>query len=183
MPISGFENVPLDRDNMPHDMKAPLSKRSYDTMLTLTANDDQSDVRHDSLIHRSNMSTHLRGDVDPEAATLTLIAYCFMTGFMCVSFSGLCYVYSPLVNSDSVTFSAAYVWCGFQTGNGTQVIQNDFKIKKTCSTIFLTVSHRPRPSLRRTPRAQRPNFPQPRPTRPHLPPFLHLRSLLGPHRR
>ena len=125
--ISEFETVPLDRDNIPHHMETLPSKRSYDTMMTATAtSDDKPDIPHKPLTPRPNISTHLRGDIDPEAATLTLIAYCFMTGFVCVSFSGLCYVYSPLVNSDSVTFSAAYVWCGFQTGNGTQVIQNDF---------------------------------------------------------
>jgi hypothetical protein len=56
------------------------------------------------LTPRHNAITHLKGEVDPEQATGPLIGYCFMTGFI-----------------DSVSFSAIFVWCGFQTGNGTQL--------------------------------------------------------------
>lgn len=47
---------------------------------------------------------HLMGSVDPEASTIPLSLYCFMTGFI-----------------DSITFSAIFVWCGFQTGNTVQL--------------------------------------------------------------
>ncbi|KAI8986794.1 hypothetical protein BD414DRAFT_487047 [Trametes punicea] len=43
---------------------------------------------------------HWMTDVDPVHATFPLAAYCFMTGFI-----------------DAVSFTAVFVWCGFQTGN------------------------------------------------------------------
>lgn len=50
------------------------------------------------------MKTHMLAEVDGEQATAPLTAYCFMTGFI-----------------DSVTFSAIFVWCAFQTGNSVQL--------------------------------------------------------------
>jgi hypothetical protein len=47
---------------------------------------------------------HLRLDVDPAQSTGPLAAYCFMTGFI-----------------DSISFTAIFVWCGFQTGNFCQL--------------------------------------------------------------
>ncbi|KAI0827006.1 hypothetical protein BC628DRAFT_1370319 [Trametes gibbosa] len=47
---------------------------------------------------------HLMTDVDPLQSTFPLAAYCFMTGFI-----------------DSVSFTAIFVWCGFQTGNSVQL--------------------------------------------------------------
>ncbi|CAL1709375.1 unnamed protein product [Somion occarium] len=47
---------------------------------------------------------HLMGDVDPKRSTFPLAAYCFMTGFI-----------------DAVSFTAIFVWCGFQTGNSVQL--------------------------------------------------------------
>ncbi|GBE87687.1 hypothetical protein BKA93DRAFT_121656 [Sparassis latifolia] len=47
---------------------------------------------------------HLFGDVDPKKATIPLAAYCFMTGII-----------------DSISFTAVFVWCGFQTGNSVQL--------------------------------------------------------------
>ncbi|KAH9918728.1 uncharacterized protein BXZ73DRAFT_52769 [Epithele typhae] len=47
---------------------------------------------------------HLMGSVDPAQSTFPLAAYCFMTGFI-----------------DSVSFTAIFVWCGFQTGNFVQL--------------------------------------------------------------
>jgi hypothetical protein len=61
-------------------------------------------IEPDQLTPRRNFITHVKGDVDPEQATGPLIGYCFMTGLI-----------------DSVSFSAIFVWCGFQTGNGTQL--------------------------------------------------------------
>jgi len=44
-------------------------------------------------------------DVDPAESTAPLAAYCFMTGFI-----------------DVISFSAIFVWCGFQTGNFVQLV-------------------------------------------------------------
>jgi hypothetical protein len=46
----------------------------------------------------------LTQDVDPKETTTPLAAYCFMTGYI-----------------DVVSFSAIFVWCGFQTGNFAQL--------------------------------------------------------------
>jgi uncharacterized membrane protein YoaK (UPF0700 family) len=48
--------------------------------------------------------TYLQQDVDPAESTAPLAAYCFMTGYI-----------------DVVSFSAIFVWCGFQTGNFAQL--------------------------------------------------------------
>jgi len=48
--------------------------------------------------------SHFMSDVDPERSTFPLAAYCFMTGFI-----------------DSISFTAIFVWCGFQTGNSVQL--------------------------------------------------------------
>ncbi|KAJ7205544.1 hypothetical protein GGX14DRAFT_644853 [Mycena pura] len=47
---------------------------------------------------------HLNTDVDPDHSMGPLAAFCFMSGFM-----------------DAISFSAIYVWCGFQTGNSVQL--------------------------------------------------------------
>ncbi|KAG1871552.1 hypothetical protein F4604DRAFT_1623408 [Suillus subluteus] len=47
---------------------------------------------------------HLFAEVDGEQCSAPLTVYCFMTGFI-----------------DSVTFSAIFVWCAFQTGNSVQL--------------------------------------------------------------
>ncbi|KAJ7574392.1 hypothetical protein C8J56DRAFT_979511, partial [Mycena floridula] len=48
--------------------------------------------------------THLTSDVDAKKCTVPLAAFCFMTGFL-----------------DCISFSATFVWCGFQTGNFVQL--------------------------------------------------------------
>ncbi|KAG1762525.1 hypothetical protein EDD22DRAFT_953024 [Suillus occidentalis] len=52
----------------------------------------------------ARLKTHMLAEVDGEQSTAPLTAYCFMTGFI-----------------DSVTFSAIFVWCAFQTGNSVQL--------------------------------------------------------------
>jgi len=52
----------------------------------------------------SAFKAHLLGDVDPAQSTIPLSAYCFMTGYI-----------------DSISFSAVFVWCAFQTGNSVQL--------------------------------------------------------------
>ncbi|KAM5534719.1 hypothetical protein V8D89_011583 [Ganoderma adspersum] len=47
---------------------------------------------------------HWMSDVDPQQSTMPLAAFCFMTGFI-----------------DSISFTAIFVWCGFQTGNSVQL--------------------------------------------------------------
>ncbi|KLO09462.1 hypothetical protein SCHPADRAFT_833992 [Schizopora paradoxa] len=42
--------------------------------------------------------------IDPKRCTAPLAAFCFMTGYI-----------------DSISFSAIFVWCGFQTGNTVQL--------------------------------------------------------------
>ncbi|KAF9497727.1 hypothetical protein BDN71DRAFT_1444557 [Pleurotus eryngii] len=52
----------------------------------------------------SSIWDHLNGEVDPAQSTGPLAAFCFMTGFI-----------------DCISFSAIFVWCGFQTGNFAQL--------------------------------------------------------------
>jgi len=47
---------------------------------------------------------YLQTDVDPAWSTGPLAAFCFMTGYI-----------------DAISFSAIFVWCGFQTGNFIQL--------------------------------------------------------------
>ncbi|KAH8825257.1 hypothetical protein DL96DRAFT_1612495 [Flagelloscypha sp. PMI_526] len=53
---------------------------------------------------RNAVWTYLSGNVDPAQCTAPLSAFCFMTGFI-----------------DAISFSAVFVWCGFQTGNFAQL--------------------------------------------------------------
>lgn len=52
----------------------------------------------------SSAWTYLNEDVDPDQSTGPLAAFCFMTGYI-----------------DVISFSAIFVWCGFQTGNFVQL--------------------------------------------------------------
>ncbi|KAM6498753.1 Protein of unknown function (DUF1275) domain containing protein [Amanita muscaria] len=52
----------------------------------------------------SSLKAHLMSEVDPAMCTGPLAAFAFMTGFV-----------------DVVSFSAIFVWCGFQTGNFAQL--------------------------------------------------------------
>lgn len=67
---------------------------------------------------------YLMEDVDSSQTTAPLAAYCFMTGYMCVNSN---IPSSTITNtrvlslSDVISFSAIFVWCGFQTGNFAQV--------------------------------------------------------------
>ncbi|KAL1741323.1 hypothetical protein HDZ31DRAFT_76260 [Schizophyllum fasciatum] len=53
---------------------------------------------------QSSVVALLNGEVDPAHCTGILAAFCFMTGFI-----------------DAISFSAVFVWCGFQTGNFIQL--------------------------------------------------------------
>ncbi|KAJ7756223.1 hypothetical protein B0H16DRAFT_1674768 [Mycena metata] len=56
------------------------------------------------LEQRDDFKKHLNSDVDPAKSTGPLAAFCFMTGFI-----------------DAISFTAIFVWCGFQTGNFAQL--------------------------------------------------------------
>ncbi|KAJ7148633.1 hypothetical protein C8R43DRAFT_1128866 [Mycena crocata] len=53
---------------------------------------------------RPSFWEHMNTDVDPAQSTGPLAAFCFMTGFI-----------------DAISFTAIFVWCGFQTGNFAQL--------------------------------------------------------------
>ncbi|KAJ7590214.1 hypothetical protein C8J56DRAFT_589764 [Mycena floridula] len=53
---------------------------------------------------RISWRAYLAADVDPAQCTGPLAAFCFMTGFI-----------------DAISFTAIFVWCGFQTGNFVQL--------------------------------------------------------------
>ncbi|KZV80260.1 hypothetical protein EXIGLDRAFT_733362 [Exidia glandulosa HHB12029] len=59
---------------------------------------------HQPVAMRFRVLEHLRADIDPHRATFPLIWYCFMTGYI-----------------DSISFSACFIWCAFQTGNTIQL--------------------------------------------------------------
>ncbi|KIM86880.1 hypothetical protein PILCRDRAFT_290466 [Piloderma croceum F 1598] len=98
-----FDSIPIG--NSTASDTTPLSP----AFMAENSNDYDADkertrLQPKQLTPPNNILTHLKGDVDPAQATGPLLAYCFMTGLI-----------------DSVSFSAIFVWCGFQTGNGTQV--------------------------------------------------------------
>ncbi|KAJ7056219.1 hypothetical protein C8F01DRAFT_1157135 [Mycena amicta] len=65
----------------------------------------EKDVEQGPTTHeRLSLWQHLKTDVDPAECTGPLAAFCFMTGFI-----------------DAISFSAIFVWCGFQTGNFAQL--------------------------------------------------------------
>ncbi|KAJ7750977.1 hypothetical protein DFH07DRAFT_745877 [Mycena maculata] len=55
-------------------------------------------------LSRSTFWEHLKTEVDPAQCTGPLAGFCFMTGFI-----------------DAISFTAVFVWCGFQTGNFAQL--------------------------------------------------------------
>ncbi|KAF9446031.1 hypothetical protein P691DRAFT_804806 [Macrolepiota fuliginosa MF-IS2] len=85
----------------PGSSKSP-SSRSNETM----RKSDRSDREVESGQQNNTMSLwqYLMQDVDPKQTTAPLAAYCFMTGYI-----------------DVISFSAIFVWCGFQTGNFAQL--------------------------------------------------------------
>ncbi|KAF8799762.1 hypothetical protein BYT27DRAFT_7176191 [Phlegmacium glaucopus] len=64
----------------------------------------KGDVEHAAPKQTVSLWSYLMTDVDAAQTTAPLAAYCFMTGFI-----------------DVVSFSAIFVWCGFQTGNFAQL--------------------------------------------------------------
>jgi hypothetical protein len=77
----------------------PSSSKSTSTAAVL-----KGDAEHVALKPTASLRSYLMADVDPAQTTAPLAAYCFMTGFI-----------------DVISFSAIFVWCGFQTGNFAQL--------------------------------------------------------------
>lgn len=55
------------------------------SMNTYDADQEQLSMDRKALTPPRNWLTRIKEDVDPKEATAPLTAYCFMTGFMCVS--------------------------------------------------------------------------------------------------
>ncbi|KAG7089597.1 hypothetical protein E1B28_011264 [Marasmius oreades] len=66
--------------------------------------DDEEQLQDTPRPSKLSFLQYLQQDVDPQQCTVPLAAFCFMTGFI-----------------DSISFSAVFVWCGFQTGNFVQL--------------------------------------------------------------
>jgi hypothetical protein len=67
---------------------------------------------------------YMSQDIDPLQASGALSAFSFMTGYTCVpTYLHLLMfrIFFDGVLSDAISFSAVFVWCGFQTGNWTQL--------------------------------------------------------------
>ncbi|KAJ7201559.1 hypothetical protein GGX14DRAFT_370909 [Mycena pura] len=71
--------------------QTPPTDKTHDAELAMTTS-------------RPTFWQHLNAEVDPAQCTGPLAAFCFMTGFI-----------------DAISFSAVFVWCGFQTGNFAQL--------------------------------------------------------------
>lgn len=84
---------------MPTD--GTISKTPPSTAELLRRHDDVEQARNKQHV---SLRQFLLQDVDPKEATGPLALYCFMTGYI-----------------DVISFSAIFVWCGFQTGNFAQL--------------------------------------------------------------
>jgi hypothetical protein len=109
-----------------NSLPLPVSQQT-DAPSTLGSEGDATD-RALSPTTKPTFWTHLTSDIDPSQATVPLVAFCFMTGFMYVK------IKNPILHrfvlfgsdleqhySDAISFSATFVWCAFQTGNFIQV--------------------------------------------------------------
>jgi len=79
----------------------PSSKRTQSMSTAIVSKGDEEHVAGKKT---ASLRSYLMADVDPAQTTAQLAAYCFMTGFI-----------------DVISFSAIFVWCGFQTGNFAQL--------------------------------------------------------------
>ncbi|KAF8621288.1 hypothetical protein AX15_007887 [Amanita polypyramis BW_CC] len=84
----------------------PIEQSNSHPSLARNANKNAMDAERGEIIstRSSDIWEHLMSEVDPASCTAPLAAYCFMTGLI-----------------DVVSFSAIFVWCGFQTGNFAQL--------------------------------------------------------------
>ncbi|XP_006464009.1 hypothetical protein AGABI2DRAFT_194621 [Agaricus bisporus var. bisporus H97] len=73
--------------------------------ITVSDNSSNTDIERANQPRKSiSLWQYLMLDVDPKETVGPLAAYCFMTGYI-----------------DVISFSAIFVWCGFQTGNFAQL--------------------------------------------------------------
>jgi len=82
---------------------AELSKSSSPRS-TVVGRSSVEDVEQGGKRRSLSLWQYLQQEVDPKQTTSPLTAYCFMTGY-----------------TDVISFSAIFVWCGFQTGNFAQL--------------------------------------------------------------
>lgn len=75
----------------------------------------------------ATMRKHLMSEIDPNMASFPLAAYCFMTGYVSqppplspVNLLTLWRGVRIASQTDAITYTAAYVWSAFQTGNTIQ---------------------------------------------------------------
>lgn len=101
---------------MPTD--GTISKTPPSTAELLRQHDDVEQARNKQHV---SLRQFLLQDVDPKEATGPLALYCFMTGYMCGISLLFFFDHWPTCRSDVISFSAIFVWCGFQTGNFAQV--------------------------------------------------------------
>ncbi|KAJ7512464.1 hypothetical protein B0H11DRAFT_2346746 [Mycena galericulata] len=70
---------------------------------------------------RTSWRDFLSSNVDPDHSTGLLAFYCFMTGFI-----------------DAISFTAVFVWCGFQTGNFVQLALAVARMVNDRELVFYT---------------------------------------------
>lgn len=101
--------------------KQPTKMASNES--SVRSKDSDKDVERAGQPQAISLWQYLMQDVDPKQTTGPLAAYCFMTGYMCALFAVITVVVplTHFLSSDVISFSAIFVWCGFQTGNFAQV--------------------------------------------------------------
>lgn len=98
--IDSFEVVDMDGTSQDPTLPPPIVQNRFSQF---SIGGKRRDGDGDGSVG-ARLKTHMLAEVDGEQSTAPLTAYCFMTGFI-----------------DSVTFSAIFVWCAFQTGNSVQL--------------------------------------------------------------
>ncbi|KAJ3571116.1 hypothetical protein NP233_g3958 [Leucocoprinus birnbaumii] len=81
-----------------------MSNQKPPSKMSSNENIAGSDVERGQRSSHMPLWQYLMQDVDPKETTGPLAMYCFMTGYI-----------------DVISFSAIFVWCGFQTGNFAQL--------------------------------------------------------------
>ena len=133
--------------------------------------DKERRLESGQLMPRENVMTHLQGDIDPEQATAPLIAYCFMTGLMCVDHS------QSFIICNVLTFQTATLYHSlrYMYGVDSKLVMEHRYVQSTEWTILESNHHakttagpRSRPSIRRARRSTRHHIPQCRSTCTHI---------------
>ncbi|KAL5476883.1 hypothetical protein ACEPAI_3069 [Sanghuangporus weigelae] len=93
--------------SLPGPATAPTAARASGSdieSLEVSGKDSRKSVDARGLGNATSWREYLMQNVDPLQSTSPLASFCFMTGFI-----------------DAISFSAVFVWCGFQTGNTVQL--------------------------------------------------------------